>query len=99
MKIDNCRFAQCVKIVHFLGAVKPWHHVLERNLLSAAYKNMVGSRRSSWRVISSIKQNTEDSEKKQAMMKQYRETVEKEPKEICQDVLVRRFLQFCIFVF
>merc|ERR1712168_721040 len=26
----------------------------ERNLLSVAYKNVVGSRRSSWRVISSI---------------------------------------------
>jgi len=59
----------------------------ERNLLSVAYKNVVGSRRSSWRVISSIEQKTEGSEKKQAMAKEYRETVEKELKEICQDVL------------
>jgi len=28
----------------------------ERNLLSVAYKNVVGTRRSSWRVISSIEQ-------------------------------------------
>jgi len=28
----------------------------ERNLLSVAYKNVVGSRRSSWRVISSVEQ-------------------------------------------
>jgi len=28
----------------------------ERNLLSVAYKNVVGARRSSWRVISSIEQ-------------------------------------------
>ncbi|CAL1275996.1 unnamed protein product [Larinioides sclopetarius] len=30
----------------------------ERNLLSVAYKNVVGARRSSWRVISSIEQKT-----------------------------------------
>merc|ERR1712106_300747 len=45
----------------------------ERNLLSVAYKNVVGARRSSWRVISSIEQKTEGSEKKQAMAKEYRE--------------------------
>ena len=36
-----------------------------RNLLSVAYKNVVGARRSSWRVISSIEQKTEGSERKQ----------------------------------
>ncbi|MCP6497677.1 14-3-3 family protein, partial [Klebsiella pneumoniae] len=30
----------------------------DRNLLSVAYKNVVGARRSSWRVISSIEQKT-----------------------------------------
>jgi len=59
----------------------------ERNLLSVAYKNVVGARRSSWRVISSIEQKTEGSEKKQAMAKEYREKVEKELKDICNDVL------------
>lgn len=59
----------------------------ERNLLSVAYKNVVGARRSSWRVISSIEQKTEGSEKKQAMAKEYREKVEKELTDICQSVL------------
>merc|ERR1712177_185289 len=59
----------------------------ERNLLSVAYKNVVGARRSSWRVISSIEQKTEGSEKKQQMAKEYREKVEKELRDICQDVL------------
>uniref|UniRef100_A0A2K5IZA2 14-3-3 domain-containing protein n=1 Tax=Colobus angolensis palliatus TaxID=336983 RepID=A0A2K5IZA2_COLAP len=36
----------------------------ERNLLSVAYKNGVGARRSSWRVVSSIEQKTEGAEKK-----------------------------------
>ena len=35
----------------------------ERNLLSVAYKNVVGARRSSWRVISSIEQKTEGAER------------------------------------
>ena len=60
----------------------------ERNLLSVAYKNVVGARRSSWRVISSIEQKTEGSERKQQMAKEYREKVETELRDICQDVLV-----------
>ncbi len=60
----------------------------ERNLLSVAYKNVVGARRSSWRVISSIEQKTEGSERKQQMAKEYREKIEKELKDICQEVLV-----------
>jgi 14-3-3 protein beta/theta/zeta len=59
----------------------------ERNLLSVAYKNVVGARRSSWRVISSIEQKTEGSDTKQALAREYREKIEKELSEICYDVL------------
>jgi len=59
----------------------------ERNLLSVAYKNVVGARRSAWRVISSIEQKTEGNDKKLAMVKEYREKVESELKDICNDVL------------
>ena len=57
-------------------------------LLSRFLQNVVGARRSSWRVISSIEQKTEGSERKQQMAKEYREKVEKELRDICQDVLV-----------
>ena len=60
----------------------------ERNLLSVAYKNVVGARRSSWRVISSIEQKTESSARKQQLAREYRERVEKELREICYEVLV-----------
>ncbi|KAM4687634.1 14-3-3 protein zeta/delta isoform 1-T2 [Discoglossus pictus] len=59
----------------------------ERNLLSVAYKNVVGARRSSWRVISSIEQKTEGCDKKQQLAREYREKIEKELREICGDVL------------
>ncbi|XP_065198808.1 14-3-3-like protein 2 [Sycon ciliatum] len=60
----------------------------ERNLLSVAYKNVVGARRSSWRVISSIEQKAEGSDKKLALSKEYREKIEKELQDICSEVLV-----------
>lgn len=62
--------AACMKSVTETGAELSNE---ERNLLSVAYKNVVGARRSSWRVISSIEQKTEGSERKQAMAKEYRE--------------------------
>lgn len=60
----------------------------ERNLLSVAYKNVVGTRRSSWRVISSIEQKTEGNERKQSMAREYRQKIETELKTICEEVLV-----------
>ena len=67
----------------------------ERNLLSVAYKNVVGTRRSSWRVISSIEQK--NSEDKREMAKTYREKIETELRDICNEVLVskRRLVARC----
>jgi len=62
----------------------------ERNLLSVAYKNVVGARRSSWRVISSIEQKSakpDDSNEKREIVKNYKATIEKELKDTCDEVL------------
>lgn len=59
----------------------------ERNLLSVAYKNVVGARRSSWRVMSSIEQKNESNEKKREQVQKYREKIEAELKQICNEVL------------
>uniref|UniRef100_A0A2K5MF70 14-3-3 domain-containing protein n=1 Tax=Cercocebus atys TaxID=9531 RepID=A0A2K5MF70_CERAT len=59
----------------------------ERNLLSVAYKNVVGAHRSSWRVVSSIEQKTEGAEKKQRMAREHREKIETELRDVCNDVL------------
>ncbi|XP_005897050.3 14-3-3 protein theta [Bos mutus] len=58
----------------------------ERNLLSVAY-NVVGGRRSAWRVISSFKQKTDTSHKKLQLIKDYWEKVESELRSICTTVL------------
>ncbi|XP_012730812.1 14-3-3 protein beta/alpha-B [Fundulus heteroclitus] len=57
----------------------------ERNLLSVAYKNVVGARRSSWRVVSSMEQKSDGT--KTALAKEYREKIEKELNDICKEVL------------
>merc|ERR1712139_146476 len=56
----------------------------ERNLFSVAYKNIIGRLRSSWRVISSIEQKAFKDEQ---IAKEYREKIETEIKEKCNDVL------------
>ena len=61
----------------------------ERNLLSVAYKNVVGTRRASWRIISSIEQKEESkgSEKHVETIRNYRSKIETELEKVCQDVL------------
>jgi len=58
-------------------------------LLSVAYKNVVGARRASWRIISSIEQK-EEARHNEAHVKrvhEYRIKVEAELSKICEDVL------------
>ncbi|CAN6478838.1 unnamed protein product [Victoria cruziana] len=63
--------------------------VEERNLLSVAYKNVIGARRASWRIISSIEQKEESrgNEDHVAAIKEYRGKIEDELSKICDGIL------------
>jgi len=70
----------------------------ERNLLSVGYKNVIGARRASWRILNSIEEkergkgHNEQAEK----VKEYRSRVEDELKDICAEVL--DILDNCLLV-
>ena len=63
--------------------------VEERNLLSVAYKNVIGSRRASWRIVSSIegKEESRGNTENVKRITVYRKKIEEELKGICNDVL------------
>ncbi|CAH1271198.1 YWHAZ [Branchiostoma lanceolatum] len=64
----------------------------ESNLLSAAYKNVVGSRRSAWRIVTSLdqkkaNQGLEESDIGRQAARWLQEKVETEMKEVCGEIL------------
>ncbi|WVZ92826.1 hypothetical protein U9M48_038864, partial [Paspalum notatum var. saurae] len=63
--------------------------VEERNLLSVAYKNVIGARRASWRIVSSIEQKEESrkNEEHVTLIKEYRGKIETELSNICDGIL------------
>ena len=62
----------------------------ERNLLSVAYKNVVGSRRSAYRTIAAQEQKQEGSIMEQAKI--YKEKIADEVREYCDDIIVGSWL-------
>merc|ERR1711953_681845 len=63
--------------------------VEERNLLSVAYKNAVGSRRAAWRIITSVeqKEKSKGNEDNAKFAKEYCGKVEAELQKICDTIL------------
>merc|ERR1712173_94279 len=61
----------------------------ERNLLSVAYKNAVGSRRAAWRIITSVesKEKTKGNEEQAKYAREYCSKVEGELQKICDTIL------------
>jgi 14-3-3 protein epsilon len=76
---DMCKFMR--ELVKWTDAKKADLTVEERNLLSVAYKNVIGARRASWRTLNV------DERKDDALIVEYKKQVESELDTICKDVL------------
>jgi len=70
------------------AAEKPLE-VEERNMLSVAYKNVVGQRRASWRCLKADEENADEKESAQLKeyKQKYKQVVEAELEGKCQEVL------------
>jgi len=82
------RYDEMVEFMKKVASLDVELSVEERNLISVAYKNVIGARRASWRIISSLETKEESKgDSRVEMTKQYRIKVETELKDICHDVL------------
>ena len=62
--------------------------VEERNLLSVAYKNTIGSRRTAWRALSSIEKKEEQKGSKNLhLLRGYKTKIEDELNKYCKEIL------------
>jgi len=61
----------------------------ERNLLSVAYKNVVGARRAAWRIVFSLEEKEEAKSNTQhvARIKEYRAKIEAEMAGLCNEII------------
>ncbi|XP_042017319.1 14-3-3-like protein GF14 kappa [Salvia splendens] len=85
------RYEEMVQFMDKLVASAPATElsVEERNLLSVAYKNVVGSVRAAWRIVSSIEQKEESRKNDDhvPLVKDYRSKVEAELSQVCAGIL------------
>jgi len=76
---DMCKFMR--ELVVSLFKQNAELTIEERNLLSVAYKNVIGARRASWRTLNN------DERKDDKLVQEYRKQLEAEMRAICKDVL------------
>jgi len=83
------RYDEMASYMENVGKMPDELSVEERNLLSVAYKNAVGSRRAAWRIITSVenKEKSKGNEEQSKYAKEYCVKVEGELQKICDTIL------------
>merc|ERR1712130_732074 len=83
------RYDEMAEHMEKVGKLPDELSVEERNLLSVAYKNAVGSRRAAWRIITSVeqKEKSKGNEEQAKYAKEYCAKVEAELQKICDTIL------------
>merc|ERR1712226_490569 len=83
------RYDEMADFMEKVGKAGQELSVEERNLLSVAYKNAVGSRRAAWRIITSVeqKEKSKGNEEQAKYAKEYCGKVEGELQKICDTIL------------
>jgi 14-3-3 protein epsilon len=83
------RYDEMASYMEAVGKLPDELSVEERNLLSVAYKNAVGSRRAAWRIITSVenKEKSKGNEEQAKFAKEYCVKVEGELQKICDTIL------------
>eukprot|EP00249_Psilotum_nudum_P030624 c43421_g1_i1 orf=129-437(+) len=81
------RYDEMVETMKKLARLDVELTVEERNLLSVGYKNVIGARRASWRILSSIemKEENKGNEHHVKHIRDYKQKVEEELTKICND--------------
>lgn len=83
---EQCeRYSDMAAAMKALTQLNPDLDDEQRNLLSVAYKNVVGACRSSCRILSAIEQRGNEC----VTLKEYRKKIEEELTNACNEVLVR----------
>ena len=88
---EQCeRYDEMIDFVrHFISKCSSEFTDDERNILSVAFKNVVGNRRTAWRVLNSIetKESRRGNEENKSRAAAYKEKVEGELRSFCREIL------------
>jgi len=83
-------FEEMVHAMRRVVELDPNLSVEERNLLSIAYKNLIGGKRTAWRIISSLhdkEKHKDPNSWKLKQMNDLRESIEKQLHTVCGEIL------------
>ena len=84
--MNSLLYSEMVQSMKHVATLNTELSVEERNLLSVAYKNVIGSRRAAWRTVSALEQKAHQGSKLE-LVKTYRRTIDRELQAICRDIL------------